>query len=178
MKQTKEIKLAYMAGFFDGEGCITIVRQKPNGRGKTMRHQLHVIIGQKDGAIMDWIVGNFGGPTHLVKRDGSYSWQLSQNKAYYFLKQILPFLKYKRSQAELGIRFMQRLINKEATFASGKGGRLSERELAIRENLCVQMKELKNKVNSYSKNNLEGAGVTTKCEEPQIEVCDSLTLHE
>ena len=167
MKQTKAIKLSYMAGFFDGEGCVTIVRQKPTGRQKSIRYQLHVMVGQKDGQIMDWIIGNFGGSVYKVSRDNSYVWQISQNKAYLFLKEILPFLKYKRPQAELGIRFMQRMINREATFSPVKGGKLSEHEIQIRESFCQQMNQLKRQFAGCSVD-LKGAGVTTKCDDSQM----------
>lgn len=152
MKKERAIKLAYMAGFFDGEGCIRISSQE-NPPFST-RHQLQVTVGQKDGAIMDWIIGNFGGNVHQVSRDGSYSWTVSQQKALSFLKEITPFLKYKRPQAELGIRFMQRIRDRGV-----RGKRLSEHEIELRASLMRQMTELKK---DYSGINLKGAGVTTK----------------
>lgn len=155
MKKEKAIKLAYMAGFLDGEGCIRISSQE--NPPFSIRHQLQVTIGQKDGAIMDWIVGNFGGNVHRIKRDGSFAWTVSQTKALDFLKQIYPFLQYKKSQAELGIRFMGRIQK-----IGIRGKRLSEHEIQVRASMMKQMTELKKIIKDCSIVNLKGAGVTTK----------------
>src|SRR3990167_3559029 len=114
MKQTKEIKLAYTAGFLDGEGCIRISKRNPRN-GRRISYNLSVVIYQKDGEIMDWLYGNFGGMVYLKnKGDKSdnwiYEWRVTEVKAYQFLKTLLPFLKYKKKQAELAIQFQQRRI--------------------------------------------------------------------
>ncbi len=144
-----------MAGFFDGEGCIRINRIKQ--KRFSVRHSLYVSIGQNDGAIMDWIVGNFGGGVLPVKRDGSFYWYIQNNKASSFLKEILPFLRYKRPQAELGIRFMGR-IHKRGV----RGQKLSEHEIRIRDSFFMEMKRLKKIYKDCSNVNMKGAGATTK----------------
>jgi len=141
MKQYKELKLAYTAGFIDGEGFIGLVKENRTiPRGKSKQYTLRVAVGQQDGEIMDWLVGNFGGYIHNVKRDNSYMWQLTTKKAYYFLKEIEPFLKYKRSQARLAIRFYERhLIGNEKR----RYQQLSQIELQKREELYQELKNLK-----------------------------------
>ena len=44
------------------------------------------------------------------RKNPIYEWILTHKKAYEFLKIITPFLKYKRPQAELAIKFQQRLL--------------------------------------------------------------------
>lgn len=141
MKQSKIAKLAYAAGFIDGEGFIGLVKENRTiPRGKSIQHTLRVCIGQQDGEIMDWLVGNFGGYIHNVKRDNSYMWQITTKKAYYFLKQIEPFLKYKRPQARLAIRYYERFLigNEKRRYQQ-----LSQNELDKRELLYLELKDLK-----------------------------------
>ena len=48
-----------MAGFFDGEGYVGILkRQRKNWNTE---YFIQMSIGQVDGATMDWVVDNFGG---------------------------------------------------------------------------------------------------------------------
>lgn len=94
----------YMAGFFDGEGCIRINKRI---RGSYTEYTVFITIGQKDGAIMDWITDNFGGGSYLVGRDSSYIWTATNKIAYDVLKRITPYLKYKKPQAEIAIDFYE-----------------------------------------------------------------------
>jgi hypothetical protein len=98
-----EIMLAYMAGFFDGEGSINIIKR--NRGNWTPEYTLSVAMGQKDGKTLDWVKDNFGGNVYVIKRDGSFFWLCGNVKAITFLKQLLPYLQYKKSQAELAIKF-------------------------------------------------------------------------
>ncbi len=101
---TKEVASAYFAGFFDGEGYIGLLKRQ---RGKYTEYFVQISIGQNDGAVMDWIKENFGGNVYLVKRDGSFYWTSSNRKALEILKRILPYMKYKKPQAELAIEFFE-----------------------------------------------------------------------
>ncbi|MDE2233851.1 MAG: hypothetical protein KGJ90_07160, partial [Patescibacteria group bacterium] len=77
MKKYVEV---YMAGFFDGEGYVGLMKRVR--KGKYIEYFLQMSIGQKDGAVMDWVVENFGGHLHKVKRDGSYYWIVANKAAY------------------------------------------------------------------------------------------------
>lgn len=139
MKQNKALKLSYAAGFIDGEGCIAITKYK-KPIAKSPSYAISVTFGQKDGDVVDWFIGNFGGYSHTVKRDGSYIWRTSDRKAYEILKQIEPFLRYKRPQAQLAIRFYERSIigNEKRRYLQ-----LSEHEVQQREQIFKEMKRLK-----------------------------------
>ena len=134
------IDLSYTAGFFDGEGCIRI--NKRFRKQYNAEYSIFVSIGQKEGSTLDWIKNNFNiGNVYLVKKDKSFVWALSNNNAYLFLKQIAPFLKYKKPQAELAIKFYEECIIANRHRNKTKG--ISEKELLEREEYLLEMKRLK-----------------------------------
>ena len=62
----KKGDLIYAAGFFDGEGCISIHRQI----NKYLGYYFRVIVGQsgnKGKQICEWFRVNFGGVVHDKK---------------------------------------------------------------------------------------------------------------
>lgn len=129
---TKEVSSAYFAGFFDGEGYIGLLKRQ---RGKYTEYFVQLSIGQNDGAVMDWIKENFGGNVYLVKRDGSFYWTSSNRKALAILKRILPYLKYKKPQAELAIDFFEGREKRAQT--------ISPKEKARREDIYLKLKASK-----------------------------------
>jgi len=165
MKKDKQTILAYAAGMIDGEGCICVYKKKiRNGKyaGILQNYHLQVIVTQKDGRIIDWLIGNFGGSAYLhwkgTNTGYSHEWVLNYQKAAEFLRQILPFLIYKKPQAEIAIRFQERI-------KVGKM-KLSEHELSIRNNFYEELKKLKH-IATYSKqpniqNKVNSAALTTK----------------
>jgi hypothetical protein len=111
-----KIALSYVAGFFDGEGSINLIKNSKRKRSKDSwcaEYNLTIAIGQKDGSILDWIKDNLGGNISLVKRDGSYFWYCGGRKAEAILKKILPFLKCKKPQAKLALTFYNRKDGKK-----------------------------------------------------------------
>ena len=136
-REMNNIDLSYTAGFFDGEGCISILKRKKGNYN--VNHFLRLSIGQKDGKTLDWMKNNFGGNVYLIKRDGSFSWALSDNQAYKFIKLINPFLKYKKPQADLAIKFQEERMMVKRNRTLG----LSTEELEKREFMFNEMKLLK-----------------------------------
>lgn len=128
----------YMAGFFDGEGCIRINKRI---RGTYTEYMVFVTVGQKDGAIIDWMVENYGGGSYYIKRDGSYVWTATNKIAHEFLKRITPYLKYKKPQAEIAINFIE---------GRNEGKKTSPAEKVRRELLIERISQEKKK---YAKSN-------------------------
>jgi len=99
--------LAYTAGIIDGEGCISIVPRKLDGK---VYHSLFVAVTCTDTVIVPWLKATFGGNTHQVKerrknhRD-MLQWGISTQEAEDFLRRILPWLRLKKPQAELALYF-------------------------------------------------------------------------
>jgi hypothetical protein len=142
--------LIYMAGFFDGEGYIGLLKRKRNET--QTEYYIQISIGQNDGGTMDWIKENFGGNLYSVKRDGSYWWIASGKAAYTVLKRIEPYLKYKKPQAQLAIKFYEGKVG---------GVRMTEEEKLRREEIYLQLKQEKRifKKSTYVSN---VAATTTK----------------
>jgi len=154
------ISLSYLAGFFDGEGSISILRRKKGNWN--VSHFVRVSIGQKDGATLDWVKDNFGGNVYLVKRDSSFIWAISDYKGYEFLKILTPFLRYKKPQAELAIKFYEERIMDSRRMTKHKHTSITQKELALREEMFLEMKLLKKTIikSQYT-------GSTTKRADPK-----------
>ena len=106
----EEKELIYLAGFFDGEGNIDIFHAVPNDNGRREQYGLSVKCGQKDVAALAPLL-EFGGS--LYSRSGSFNptpdsykqWHIHGKKASSFLEAILPYLRLKKDEAEIAIRF-------------------------------------------------------------------------
>ena len=103
MKWT-DTDLAYLAGFIDGEGSISIFTSV-----KARRDNLRFDIYNTDEGILRWIEQVFGGRIHIVRRarDGwkqEFTWTCGQQHAASVLTACLPYLKVKRRQAELFVQ--------------------------------------------------------------------------
>lgn len=155
----KTINLYYFAGFFDGEGSIGIMNSRVR-LNWSPEYRLQISIGQNDGGTMDWIIENFGGHLHKVKRDNSYIWLTSNKHAYKLLKIILPYLKYKKPQAELAIQFYEecyKIIKRP----------VSKEMLEKRKTFFLEMKRLKTIVVEAKLVSVKNvAGSTTKRADP------------
>lgn len=96
--------LAYVAGFFDGEGCIQI---PCNERGN---YTLRINVCQKSEAVLQYIRSRLGGEISNGKGVKILYWHGSN--AVPVLEQILPWLVVKKSQAELAIEFGHTIVTR------------------------------------------------------------------
>lgn len=133
----KRVDLAYLAGFFDGEGCISIGKHRNNGKDF---YELHILVAQKSRWILEWFKFNFEGKIFKHKKPEGrqsewFTWQVAAVKAASALKVLLPYLKLKKAEAELALKFQ------------GQKGRirLTEEERAVEEAQAIVMKDLKHK---------------------------------
>jgi hypothetical protein len=97
----------YVAGFFDGEGCVGVY---PSGKSLRLKVQLIQVATQQSAAIMGRLFGEFGGNLSFRKRRGTktvLAWQLDANKAVTFLKWIQPYVLIKRDQIDLAVYWQQ-----------------------------------------------------------------------
>jgi hypothetical protein len=104
---------AYIAGILDGEGCIHIDKKNPRKGSINPGYVLRIFVNMCDGRALDFLVGFAGGRiSKLYDRRGNrnicYHWSTECGKAAELLKKCLPFLRTKREQAELAIRFRTR----------------------------------------------------------------------
>ena len=116
MKKISKIDLAYTAGIIDGEGCIKIYKvnaetiNRPNNR-----YVLNVQVSMVTKEVVRWFYKKYLGYLYLDKintykhpnwRDRQ-RWMLQNQKCKLFLEQILPYLKTKKYQAKLALKFLQ-----------------------------------------------------------------------
>jgi hypothetical protein len=89
---------AYVAGFFDGEGCVGFSRAR---RSVFPR----ILVTNTNRAILEELRTSFGGdikPLALRRKNWKqgWSWRLSWSAAVSFLAEIKPWLQLKNAQAE------------------------------------------------------------------------------
>lgn len=92
----KEIKFAYIAGLFDGEGTVTL---SYNNKKDTFRTPI-VSISSTSIELLEFLTSEFGGS--IVKQKvykehhkQSWSWRLQRRNAINFLNCILPYMREK-----------------------------------------------------------------------------------
>ncbi len=127
------LNLAWVAGFFDGEGCVSIYRFR--GRPK-----MQVSIAQKDRTLLDLIAIEF--PESVGPSFGDGVWHLFFNgvKARGFLEAIRPYSLGKAAQIDMALRYIGLILP-----ANGRAHGLPSDNLAEREVLFRLAKEAKGK---------------------------------
>ncbi len=144
MKTYSKLDIAYLAGLFDGEGCIFIsINQEP--KYKHSYYSLMVHLSNTDPYLINWIGDTFGGriarskPGTGGKRKVWIWWTRSQ-KAGRILKLITPYLKCKKAQAEIALE-MQKTFNK---FGGSK--KLSQKVLDFRSKCKADISALNHQI--------------------------------
>ena len=165
MKKVRAILLSYAAGIMDGEGSITLHHNNPRGLGRSSETWYpRLIVKMNDGKPLDLLRTLFGGTTDIVHdlRDGifpSFTWEISSGRAASAAKQMLPFLRTKKRQAELIIRYQSRVdVGKRKIYR--RGNPMSVHEVEARRNLALELKRL-NADNIH----IPKSGLTTEQEE-------------
>jgi hypothetical protein len=105
--------LAYIAGFFDGEGSITIHHNcKPSPRGKSPNHTLQVSIGNTNPEVLYYLRNLFGGLLsirHTTKPNhrNVAQWTIRTSQSLPFLEAIRPYVRMKREVIDIAIGFQR-----------------------------------------------------------------------
>ncbi len=135
-----EQELAYLAGLFDGEGCININHHKPQTGKRTEQHTLRcqVLMTDKDSVELfhKMFFGSVSYYPPKTKIKASWKWVVTSNQALEFLQTICPYLKLKQPQANIAISFQLTRKGKRGSI------KVSESELASRNEFYLTMKEL------------------------------------
>lgn len=102
-----------LAGFFEGEGCITVGYQHKRGKRRSCRLRVSVSQNSRNDHYHKFLTlfkKYFGGtiitPKKLTKgRRRANSYRIADSGAVNLLKTLFPFLEEKRDRARLAIRF-------------------------------------------------------------------------
>lgn len=143
---------AYIAGFFDGEGIVTIHRDKNKGaRGPrvNLQYTMSVRISQSSLGVLEWIKLKCGGSlteSHL-KQKGRRHWTIAKksNSARVLLEKMLPYLIVKKEQAEHAIEFQKLQSAHKNRYEAGRAGPVprTQDEIAYKEEYFLLLKRLK-----------------------------------
>lgn len=97
--------LEYLAGFFDGEGCITIL----DGHN-TNAYYLVVSISQVNTKVLKHFAKQFGGQIRgpiipAGNRKPQYQWRIEAKLAENCIRQLNPYLINKSQHAKVALKF-------------------------------------------------------------------------
>lgn len=139
-KNLNSTNLAYFAGYFDGEGYITMPRSQDK-----KAPQLRVGIGSADLEVLEAFHVTFGGgltqePTSTVKRE-IYRWSCSGEQAKIFLALLEPFLLTPKS------RVIKDILALDYTHK-----RLTPEELSAREAAATRLRDINQRTCQISLN--------------------------
>jgi hypothetical protein len=135
------ISVEYLAGFFDGEGCIGIYRRK--GRYLSYRFIVQVTSSNKDavGKFVEFF--HIGHVKKQIRRYRQHAicwkWEVVSNQALLVLEHLEPYLVIKKAEATLAIDF-QRNVQKSHYRNTSK---------EYREDVVGRMKTLKQSYKSW-----------------------------
>ena len=101
--------IAYAAGLFDGEGCVSIT---VSGRNKNRpSYRVQVIVASTDKQVLDWLKERWRGNVYSQKRDAphhrpGWQWHLAEGEAIPFLETIRLHLKIKGPATDNALPFL------------------------------------------------------------------------
>jgi len=129
----------YAAGFFDGEGCVMVM--KSQGHLPRPNYSLKVAITNTDLEVLREFQQKWGGYVYQMqsKTKSRWQWQIARPGIVRFLEAVYPYLYSKKEQVEIALSY------NEIVPKSNRGrGSLSDEQLAMREGFYLALREAKN----------------------------------
>ena len=110
----KKEKLAYWAGFFDGEGHVELAFTNPIPSSRRGRYMFQIWITQWTKTpyiLFAELLENFGGKITKSQKNVTniFKWHIAGPNGRQSLEALLPYLRKKKRQAELGIEMQRRM---------------------------------------------------------------------
>lgn len=144
-------RLAWAAGFLDGEGCIQISKAPPRLKSGNISPRYMLILSAKNTKLEPILrlKSLFGGRITPKQEKGNkkliYLWEITGTQMHQALEQLLPYLSCKYEQAHLALEFHKAI-------AKGFRQQLTRDQLDFKE-LCYQKMRVLNSIGrkSYSK---------------------------
>jgi hypothetical protein len=138
-------KLAYLAGFTDGEGSIMYTRNGFDKRRNKYYYRIIFSLCSNDPEVLDWVLDNFPNKWNIQYRAATdkhaASWiiRLHGGRAVWLIKKLYPYLIIKKDQARIAMLagYYHSLLH------GGPKSRKYDKYLEpVRERLCKEMKRL------------------------------------
>lgn len=91
---------AWLAGFFDGEGSISLLM-----RSQSELRVPRAVLSQKNALeVMNEIQRNYGGNIYFREKDRMHQWYVgNRTDLKKFLLDVIPYLKIKKAKAEIAL---------------------------------------------------------------------------
>jgi len=138
----KKTDLAYIAGLFDGEGCIRIGKCKKTPRQMTS-YSLHCSLSIANQYLPELLRMFFGGGIRRRNlpppRKMQWDWQIHGENAISFLKAIYPYMILKKGQADIAFKFQEAIYKRKTE----NRYRLTEEEKVVQEAEYILLRNLK-----------------------------------
>jgi hypothetical protein len=99
-----KVSAQYAAGFFDGEGSISLVAKNVAGRA-TASWMLCVTVAQMNPEPLFALRDTWGGNVRGPRRHGQYEWRANTAQAADFLRAIQPYVIVKADVVALALEF-------------------------------------------------------------------------
>jgi hypothetical protein len=98
------VSAAYIAGFFDGEGCVGLYS---TGRNKTFNLRVQIVqnVTVRSKRLFRYLQDTYGGTWSRRKRKKAANWQLHGDNATRFLRDIQTHSVLKGDQIDLALRW-------------------------------------------------------------------------
>lgn len=106
MAGDRELDIAWLAGFFDGEGCISVYRVSKRDGFSLLLTVTAVNTGKEAIERACRIAG--AGSVSCRRRSGHqplWTWRVYEGRAQEVLRMLLPHLTVKRCEAEIAVQF-------------------------------------------------------------------------
>jgi len=139
----EDVKIGYLAGIIDGEGCVYVNRRKASGRRKTPGYSVKVVVSITSYPLVQWFIDNANLTSichNQPKGNRKEKWVCTWNnsKAEHLLNAVLPYLVIKKQQAILGLE----LLNHLRTTPIQRGKPIADEFIQYRESIKQQISKL------------------------------------
>lgn len=108
-----KIERAYIAGFFDADGSVTVIKGRLTKRKPHHIYTIALCFYNNDRNVLEWFQQKMGGRLYYRPRArnhhemASQLYMRTQTEILQCLSTILPYLKTKRQSAELAYKFLK-----------------------------------------------------------------------
>jgi len=110
-KDISEVDRAYLAGFLDADGAIMATIEKHAEKKFGYRVRIQLKITQRDKPVLEWFQNHYRIGKVRQNRT-TYDWLVRDKvEAAYLLELVKPFLKVKKSQAEIASTILCSVIS-------------------------------------------------------------------
>lgn len=180
-QELDKVQLAYLAGIIDGEGHISISRQKSPHCKRGYVHRAVVSVSNTQLKLMNRLKSWFGGhikihkPRKFMQNKSVYEWNVwAVNEQMRILQNVIPYLFLKRTQAEGVLHFL---------LTRGKMGinKVSDEEFLRRENLCKRVQvmnhrglEQPHRLSELAEDNMSSEAIVRPLEKENLRDLDNI----